>query len=681
MSDLGIGGLSPRPQAGPLRCAFCHGELLRAGVHCTRCAALHHRACLLEAPRCATCKTDLGALAEAGLPLGAGLPRRLLGPLGAVSVGGLALAAVVGLLLGARGAVLRWTLPPLEQRMQLSLVDGVRLPVNRLQVAGRLDDAGLGAEVRVGEQAAAWGPDGRFLIDVVDLPEGQSVLRVEVRDRGAAAAREASVLVDSLPPEVTVVEPDEGSSTPSDAIWVRAEVRDATPVQVLIGGHPAALVDGLYARLVPLPRLGAARVEVVAIDELGHQAQVRREVVRRAPRLEVRLDAPEQDAPLGRTLEVQGQVTSELGLDGLRLWVNGASTQVQPDGRFEATLGASGPTWHVEVRARKDDQEAVARRTGRADRTPPALHVGLPRGLVSPHEELEVCGWVDDASEHVEVSAGGRSVRVAPQRAFTLTVPLTRGANRITVVAIDAEGNRSTSAVDVSQSEVGPAWLRDLQPGRRPAGRLPAGLVYGPHAGEFVSVRDGSVLVWVPAPAGGRGLFMGKYEVSELQAQEFARATGREVTWRRTRDPRVPARGMSWEEAGRYVAWAGLRLPTVEEWRRAALGDDGRRFPWGTGPSGPPRSNSAGPGELRVEGRGMGPAPVISFVAGASATGCLHMVGNVAEWLADEVVFQPGLRYHVGGSWTTRVADPLALNTAPAKRGDERVGLRVCLDP
>lgn len=87
---------------------------------------------------------------------------------------------------------------------------------------------------------------------------------------------------------------------------------------------------------------------------------------------------------------------------------------------------------------------------------------------------------------------------------------------------------------------------------------------------------------------------------------------------------------VTWSEAEKYCEWRGnlhgeqRRLPTEEEFEKAARGDSGLAYPWGNVFEAD-KLNSA------VQGPG-GTTPVGQYVEGKSPYGVLDAAGNVFQW-------------------------------------------------
>ncbi len=155
-----------------------------------------------------------------------------------------------------------------------------------------------------------------------------------------------------------------------------------------------------------------------------------------------------------------------------------------------------------------------------------------------------------------------------------------------------------------------------------------------------------------------KAFYMDKYEVTNAQYQKFIDATGEPPPRHWTDGTYLPEKAnfpvinVSWSDAKAYAAWAGKRLPTEEEWEKAARGVDGRIYPWGNELTQDSAATAEGILRLYLSPRDLlrYAAPVNEFKGDKSPYGVYDMAGNVMEWT--DSWYEKGIsRVVKGASW------------------------------
>ena len=126
--------------------------------------------------------------------------------------------------------------------------------------------------------------------------------------------------------------------------------------------------------------------------------------------------------------------------------------------------------------------------------------------------------------------------------------------------------------------------------------------------------------------------------------------TGARCNWNQPGRGDHPVNCVDWEQAATYCQWVGKRLPTEEEWEKAARGTDGRIYPWGNELASCDVAVMSASHSQRCEGAGS-TAPVGSRDGGRSPYGLFDMAGNVLEWTVSLHESGTGMRVLRGGSW------------------------------
>jgi hypothetical protein len=142
-----------------------------------------------------------------------------------------------------------------------------------------------------------------------------------------------------------------------------------------------------------------------------------------------------------------------------------------------------------------------------------------------------------------------------------------------------------------------------------------------------------------------------------------------------------PINCVSLPQATKYCGFVGKRLPTGDEWTRAARGDDDRKYPWGDTE---PRCTAVVYARYGADNPGCSKHPPVTEPVGrassASPYGAEDMAGSLWEWTTDTA---HGLSVLRGGAWDSPergVVIDARLEQSPGN-ADVTLGFRCVRDP
>ena len=166
-----------------------------------------------------------------------------------------------------------------------------------------------------------------------------------------------------------------------------------------------------------------------------------------------------------------------------------------------------------------------------------------------------------------------------------------------------------------------------------------------------------------PLPAAGpaalvqtprHSFYIDLYEMSEHGADDFFAVPGQ-----------PPVLGLAPSHAGSICRRYGKRLCTVEEWRHACLGVQGRRFSY---------ANAFQTGRCNTGDQKVGPT---GGMPGCHSDAGVHdLIGNAMEWAAEEA---DGRAVALGGSFSSGPgSDCFSTQYFPQATRSDQVGFRCC---
>lgn len=343
-------------------------------------------------------------------------------------------------------------------------------------LSGRVRD--LATEVvslRINGAAIPLAPEqgGRFSVEVPLPTEGENPIEITAVDEAGhqTAYPRFSVVRDTAPPVIEVIQPLPGSSVPTTPAMVAGQIVDAGPITTFsLNGRPIPLQENRFSTEIPLQD-GENTLRFSATDSAGNKVEAQRTILLDPTAPELKITSPRPDQRIAaKTVDLVGRVvdpTSSIS------WVMINGTRIVPSetGDFATPfpLNREGENRFDFIATDQAGNHASASLTVIRDTVPPDLRLVQPvEGRYTDEPTLPLTGSASDrGGSAVSVTVDHLSVPLKEGR-FKTVVALKEGENALQVTATDAAGNVKTLSRSVILDTRPPKITIDAPPAGAP---------------------------------------------------------------------------------------------------------------------------------------------------------------------------------------------------------------------
>jgi hypothetical protein len=333
--------------------------------------------------------------------------------------------------------------------------EGALLNYTIVRVVGTAYDGGSGlTTVRIRLDNEDWTDLGKVTAfnKLMAVPDGTHLITVQGEDvAGMLGNATINLTIDTLPPQLLLVSPQEGHLTNTSLLEVEGRVQEVG-LEIVINDVPQTIgSDNVFKETVRLFE-GPNLIKVWAQDRAGNIRWLFVNVTLDTLPPILSVDSPpDYYLTSEQSIDVVGR--SEAGAE---VFVGPFITTVEADGTFSLPINLTEGTNLITVTARDPaGNPSLVFLHVTLDTIAPMVTIEEPvDGLLTKDDKIRVAGSVE-MEDGLVISVGG-SVAFPSEGRYESTVDLVEGTNLITVIARDAAGNEAHTNVTVIRRTIPP---------------------------------------------------------------------------------------------------------------------------------------------------------------------------------------------------------------------------------